>query len=259
MAAHDHDFFIPNNSIWPPLSCLGIGLMMFSLIALLHVTPEVIGWLMFGTGSLITLLGAIGWWQNAIDEARARGYKTVPAVLDLGNRYGIIFFIISEVMFFAAFFAAFFYLKGFNIEFPPENIPYIDLHLPVINTLLLLSSGVTVTWAHHAVIEGNRTDAKIATFATWQLGLLFLLAMAYEYTHVGFGLSDTAYGSIFYLLTGFHGFHVLVGSIMLMVCSWRLASGDFSPKHHFYFEATAWYWHFVDVVWIGLFLFVYIL
>lgn len=255
----DHDFYIPPRSVWPPLSCLGVFCMMLGLLCLFHVTPVVIGWMLVGAGLITTLIGAIAWWQETIKESRARGFKSVPLVLDLANRYGIIFFIVSEVMFFAAFFAVFFYLKSYNIAFPPTNLPAIDIHLPVINTLLLLSSGVTITWAHHALLAGKWADAKLATFATWHLGILFLLAQMYEYSHVGFSLSDTAYGSIFYMMTGFHGFHVLVGTIMLMVVSYRLAQKDFSEKHHFYFEATAWYWHFVDVVWIGLFLFVYVL
>ncbi|MDD9911773.1 MAG: cytochrome c oxidase subunit 3 [Alphaproteobacteria bacterium] len=257
--AQDHDFFIPNRSIWPPVSCLGIGILFFGIICFLHVTPTVIGSIMMGGGLLLALLGAISWWRDSINEARERGYQNVPTVLELANRYGMLFFIVSEIMFFAAFFAAFFYLGNYNISWPPENIPSIDIHLPIINTLLLLTSGVTITWAHHAVLDGHRKTAILTTMLTWQLGVLFLIAQAYEYMHAGFGMSGGAYGTVFYMLTGFHGFHVLVGSIMIMVLHNRLAKGDFSEKHHFYFEATAWYWHFVDVVWVGLFLFVYAL
>jgi cytochrome c oxidase subunit 3 len=257
--AQDHDFFIPANSIWPPFSCLGVGIMFFGFIALLHVTPAVVGKVMMVTGFLTALFSAINWWRQTIEESRARGFKNIPLVLELGNRYGIIFFIVSEIMFFSAFFAAFFYLSMYNPAWPPENVEAIDIQLPIINTLLLLTSGVTITWAHHALLEGKKETAKLATFLTWHLGILFLLAQAYEYAHAGFGLSGGAYGTTFYMLTGFHGFHVLVGTLMLMVVSARLHAGDFSDKHHFYFEATAWYWHFVDVVWIGLFLFVYVL
>lgn len=255
----DHDFFVPERSIWPLVNCTGVGLFMFGIVAWLHMEPTAIGQLMVAGGLLIALMGAGSWWRAAINESRARGFEKVPHVLELGNRYGIIFFIVSEIMFFAAFFAAYFYLGQFNISWPPSNIPEINIHLPIINTLLLLSSGVTITWAHHALLEGKKEETKLATFLTWQLGLFFLFAQAYEYGHLGFGLDGGAYGSVFYLLTGFHGFHVLVGTIMLMVASARLQRNDFSAKHHFYYEATAWYWHFVDVVWIGLFLFVYVL
>ncbi|MFZ2619803.1 MAG: cytochrome c oxidase subunit 3 [Alphaproteobacteria bacterium] len=258
-AAHDHDFHIPAPTIWPALSCLGIGVMFFGIIALLHVHPTAVGKMLMAGGLLTALFAATQWWRATIHEARARGFADVPQVLELGNRYGIIFFIVSEVMFFAAFFAAFFYLRSYNVEWPPANITPIGLELPVINTLLLLTSGVTITWAHHALLAGDKATTKLATFLTWHLGILFLACQMYEYSHAGFGLNAGVFATVFYMLTGFHGFHVLVGTIMLMVLSTRLHRGDFSDKHHFYFEAAAWYWHFVDVVWIGLFLTLYLL
>lgn len=263
MANHhaDHDFYIPAGSIWPPLSCLGAGLLAFGFIAHLHMKPELIGNIGMALGVLILLTGAIQWFRKLIGEARARGFGAgaVPKVLDLANRYGMIFFIASEVMFFAAFFAAYFYLRAHNPEWPPANIEALPIELPIICTLILLTSGTTVTWAHHALLNGRRPEAIFATFLTWQLGVFFLACQAFEYSHATFGFSAGVYAAAFFMLTGFHGFHVLVGSIMLMVCHKRLKSGDFSKREHFYFEAAAWYWHFVDVVWIGLFLFVYVL
>ncbi|NBV54599.1 MAG: cytochrome c oxidase subunit 3 [Proteobacteria bacterium] len=260
-ANHDHDFFIPAGSIWPPLTCLGAGLMAFGFILHLHYQPAIVGNGMMGVGLLLVIMAAFQWFFKLVDEARQRGFKTgnVPVVLDLANRYGMIFFIVSEIMFFAAFFAGYFYLRGHNPEWPPANIEMLPIHLPVLNTLLLLTSGATVTWAHHALLLNRRADAILATFLTWQLGVIFLACQIYEYTHAQYTISSGVYGSTFFMLTGFHGFHVLVGSLMLMFLHWRLTKGDFTRHNHFYFEATAWYWHFVDVVWIGLFLFVYVL
>ena len=263
MAAHhnDHDFYIPGNSVWPPLSCLGLGMFMFGMTMLLH-KAHLIGGLTLGTGVMILGYGAFMWFRTLINESRSRGFgsHSVPKVLDLANRYGMIFFIVSELMFFAAFFAAYFYIYGFNApDWPPSNIETLDIHLPVINTLLLLTSGVTVTFAHHAMIDNDRPYLRTMMMATWMLGVIFLCCQMYEYSHATYAINSGAYGSTFYMLTGFHGFHVLVGSVMLMVLHGRIRRGDFTPANHFYFEAAAWYWHFVDAVWIGLFLFVYVL
>lgn len=255
--AHDHDFHIPSNNPWPPVSCLGAGLMAFGFITYLHMSTFGGGWLMVA-GLLTLVYGAAKWFQLLARESNERGFKTVPAVLELGNRYGMIFFIISEIMFFAAFFAAFFYLRSYN-TWPPSNIDVLHIGLPAINTLLLLTSGVTVTWAHHALLNDDMKKCKRFVKLTWMLGVIFLCLQMYEYNHALFNLDSGVYGSTFYMLTGFHGFHVLVGSLMLMVVSLRLSQGSFTGKHHFYFEAAAWYWHFVDVVWVGLFIFVYLM
>jgi heme/copper-type cytochrome/quinol oxidase subunit 3 len=256
--AQDHDFHIPGNNPWPPVSCLGAGLIAFGLIAYLHISTFAGAWVMLG-GLLITVYGAAKWFQLLAKESNERGFKKVPLVLELGNKYGMIFFIISEIMFFAGFFAAFFYLRSYNTEWPPANIEMLDVGLPTINTLLLLTSGVTITWAHNALFKDDMKTCKRAIKATWILGVIFLFLQMYEYKHAMFSIDSGVFGSTFYMLTGFHGFHVLVGSLMLMVLSLRLKQGSFNSKHHFYFEAAAWYWHFVDVVWVGLYIFVYLL
>jgi cytochrome c oxidase subunit 3 len=233
----------------------------------------------FLVGAGIVAYTMIGWWLDVIKESR-KGEHT--PVVQIGLRYGMILFIASEIMFFAAFFWMFFDMALFaekrtfsNIEevrtawesWPPQGVETLDpFHLPLVNTLLLLLSGTTVTWAHHALQVGNRQAAKLGLLLTIILGALFTAVQLYEYVeilHENLFFNDEAaasrlYGSIFFMATGFHGFHVLVGTIFLAVCLLRLMAGQFTPQKHFGFEAAAWYWHFVDVVWLFLFAFVYV-
>jgi cytochrome c oxidase subunit 3 len=181
-------------------------------------------------------------------------------------------FIASEVMFFAAWFWAYFdaalyandpqlYSRIENLGgvWPPKGIETLDpWHLPLLNTLILLTSGTTVTWAHHALLENDRQGLKIGLWLTVLLGLVFTGVQAYEYAHASFGFKGNIYGATFFMATGFHGFHVIVGTIFLTVCLLRANRGDFTPRQHFGFEAAAWYWHFVDVVWLFLFVSIYV-
>ncbi len=260
---HDHDFHIPGNSLWSPLSCIGVGLLAFGLIAYLHAAsfgmPQLVGTVMMLNGAAITLFGAGKWMYDLVVESRERGFDKKVEVLDIANRYGMLFFIVSEIMFFAAFFAAYFFLRSHAFVWPPENIFTLDIALPTINTLLLLTSGATITIAHHALMDNDMLKAKNYTFLTFIIGFVFLGMQMLEYSHALFDMDSGVYGATFYMLTGFHGFHVLVGSLMLVAVWKRMNSGDFSPQQHFYFEATAWYWHFVDVVWLGLYLTVYLM
>jgi cytochrome c oxidase subunit 3 len=222
-----------------------------------------------------------GWWIDVTKEAN-RGDHT--PVVSIGLRYGMVLFIASEVMFFVAWFWIFFEMALFHgnrthapveeiaaawATFPPKGVETIPaFQLPLINTLTLLLSGTTVTWAHHALQQGDRKSAKIGLVLTIVLGALFTAIQAYEYHHIfshnyffgGEGAENSGlYGSSFVMATGFHGFHVLVGTIFLAVCLYRLMGTGFTPKQHFGFEAAAWYWHFVDVVWLFLFAFVYVI
>jgi cytochrome c oxidase subunit 3 len=192
-------------------------------------------------------------------------------VVQLGLRYGMALFIASEVMFFAAFFWAYFDASLFadqeNMfgrveatggQWPPASIETFDpFHLPFLNTLILLLSGCTVTWAHHALREGDRKGLIQGLWLTVLLGATFTCVQAYEYGDAAFGFTDGIYASTFFMATGFHGFHVIVGTIFLTVCLVRSYKGHFSPTQHFGFEAAAWYWHFVDVVWLFLFISIY--
>jgi cytochrome c oxidase subunit 3 len=202
-----------------------------------------------------------GWWRDVIKESTTPGVHS--QVVRLGLRYGMFLFIASEVMFFVAFFWAFFHFALFpehtaSGTWPPPGVKVFDpWDLPFLNTLILLTSGVTVTWAHHALLEGNRKHLVYGLALTVVLGMAFTACQAYEYAHAAFGFKDGIYSSTFFMATGFHGFHVIVGTIFLAVCLGRAIKGQFTPERHFGFEAAAWYWHFVDVVWLFLFTAIY--
>ena len=202
------------------------------------------------------------WFRDVVREATFQHLHT--PIVQLGLRYGMLLFIASEVMFFAAFFWAYFDASLFPKEavgftWPPASIrAFNPFELPLLNTLILLSSGVTVTWAHHALREGDRAGMLQGLALTILLGATFTCIQAYEYTHAEFGFRQGIYPTTFFMATGFHGFHVIVGTIFLIVCWFRGYRGDFTPDHHFGFEAAAWYWHFVDVVWLFLFICIYV-
>ena len=271
-AKPQHDYHLVNPSPWPIIGA-------FFALAL---TIGMVIWMRSGT-SLIVIAASIGiiyimivWWRDIIDEAQT-GYHT--KVVQLHLRYGMILFIASEVMFFVAWFWAYFDVALFPGEvhqymrteltgahWPPKATPDSNVfkgtfdpwHLPLLNTLILLTSGTTVTWAHHAVLHGDREGAKQGLWLTVILGALFTCVQAYEYAHAGFTFSGHIYGATFFMATGFHGVHVLIGTIFLAVCLYRVYLGHFTPDHHFGFEAAAWYWHFVDVVWLFLFIWIYV-
>lgn len=273
-AEHAHDYHLVDPSPWPILGTIAAGLLTFGAVFFMH--PDVLGegmeplltslgvWLV-APGMLLLLLTFVLWWRDVIQEGEHDGYH--KPVVQLGLRYGMALFICSEVMFFVAFFWAFFDASLFPKEvpydvpggiWPPEGIETFDAFgLPLMNTVILLLSGVTVTWAHHGLREGNRKTLVNGLAITIVLGALFTALQAYEYSHAGFAFAGEIYGSTFYMATGFHGFHVIVGTIFLTVCFFRARAGHFKPEHHFGFEAAAWYWHFVDVVWLFLFVCVY--
>lgn len=267
--SNPHPFHLVRPSAWPLVTALALGLMVLGLLFLMHDTTIKIseslsihfGNKLFFVGVLSVLGCMYGWWRDVINEGVVE--KAHTSVAKLGFRYGMVLFIISEVFFFFAFFWAFFHsalLPGAGIEgvFPPKSITPMDpFHFPFLMTLILLLSGCTVTWAHHAFIENNLKEAKRGLICTVALGVIFSCLQAYEYLHAPFGFKDTVYASVFYMATGFHGLHVLIGTIFLFVCLLRTYRGDFTQKDHFGFEAAAWYWHFVDVVWLFLFIAVY--
>lgn len=212
-------------------------------------------------GLIIVIFTIIQWWRDIVREGTFIGHHT--SYVTKGLRWGIILFITSEVIFFFAFFWAFFHRSlaptpELGCTWPPTGIyPLNPFSVPLLNTAVLLASGVTVTWAHHSLIEGDRKRSTYALFLTVSLGAYFTYLQAGEYLEAPFSIADRVYGSSFFVATGFHGLHVLIGSTFLLICTFRVINHHFRSGHHFGFEAAAWYWHFVDVVWIFLYMCIY--
>ncbi len=254
-------YHLVNPSPWPMVGSFAAGLL--AVAALLFMHKAKVGGLDIGATSLLLGLGAVlavmfVWWRDIIRESIIE--KAHSPLVKIGLRYGMALFIASEVMFFSAFFWAYFDTALYPREviggvWPPKDIHTFDpFDMPFMMTLVLLLSGTTVTWAHHAILEGKQKDAVRALGITVALGLSFSCLQALEYHHAEFTIKSGIFGSTFYMATGFHGLHVIIGTIFLAVCWYRAAKGHFTPQSHFGLEAAAWYWHFVDVV--GLFLFV---
>jgi cytochrome c oxidase subunit 3 len=260
--AKNHDYHILPPDVWPFVGAISALTMTSGGVLYMHKMAG---------GTAVMLLGLLGviitffsWFGKIIKEAHAGDHTPV---VQLHQRYGMILFIASEVMFFVGWFWAFFDFSLFPSElaevvggqWPPKAIEAVmdPFDLPLLNTLILLCSGTTLTWAHHALIHGDREGLKKGLWATILLGLLFSGIQAYEYAGAPFAFGTNTFGSSFYMATGFHGFHVIVGTIFLIVCLIRAYKGHFTPRQHFGFEAAAWYWHFVDVVWLFLFVAIY--
>lgn len=268
--AHTHPYHMVEPSRWPVIGAVGGFLMTFGLITFMH--PEVLGgglesffesvglW-SIAPGLIVAMTVMMGWWMDVVKEATVQRLHT--AEVQLGLRFGMALFICSEVMFFSAFFWAFFDASLFPKEaagfvWPPLGIETFDpLGVPLLNTLVLMTSGFTVTWAHHDIRENKMSHASLMLAFTVLLGISFTALQITEYAEAPFGFTEGIYPTVFFLATGFHGFHVIVGTVFLAVCWFRLNKGHFTPDHHFGFEAAAWYWHFVDVVWLFLYTFVY--
>ncbi len=270
--AKKHDYHLVDPSPWPFIGSVSALVLAVGFIAFIRDMPIAglqIGGLVFGLGVIGVLYTMAAWWIDVVKEAQAGDHTRV---VQLHHRYGMIMFIASEVMFFVAWFWAYFdvaLFPGEAIQFeraaltggvwPPEGIQTFNpWHLPLFGTLILLTSGTTVTWAHHAMLENDRQSVKWGLWLTVLLGFAFTCVQAYEYITAYFGFSGHIYGATFFMATGFHGAHVIIGTIFLAVCLWRVYLGHFTPKQHLGFEFAAWYWHFVDVVWIFLFASIYV-
>lgn len=288
---HSH-YYVPEPSHWPLVGSVGLFTLVLGVACLLNDLTTV-GSLAIAAGLLIFIVMLFGWFGAVVAESMAGKYN---AQVDVSFRWGMVWFIVSEVMFFAAFFGALFYARYFSVPwlggFGEKGIahevlwpsfvaawPLLALPdastftvasggmeafgIPALNTAILLSSGATVTWAHWGLKQGRQRQTVVGLAATVALGLVFMALQAHEYwdayTLYNLRLSSGIYGSTFYMLTGFHGLHVTIGAVMLCVILVRAIRGHFTPERHFAFEAVAWYWHFVDVVWLGLFIFVYVL
>lgn len=277
MSAASGGYYLPKPAVWPLVGSIGLFTLAFGFVLTMngyHPGP----WVMLAGAAVIVLM-LFGWFGVVIHESEGRMYNHQ---VDGSFRMGMGWFIFSEVMFFSAFFFALFYLRnvsvpvlgtqhllwpGYEAGWPTSGpmgaafTPMDAWGIPAINTLLLLTSGATITWAHWGLLKENRGQLILGLFLTIALGVSFITLQALEYTraYTEFGLTLKAgvYGSTFFMLTGFHGFHVTLGVIMLTTIFFRVLKGHFTPDHHFAFEAVAWYWHFVDVVWLLLFVFVY--
>ncbi len=272
--AKNHDYHLVDPSPWPFVGAFSAVIMAVgAVMSMKGLAPGgmKIGPLVLGIGIIGILYTMLAWWTDVVREAEHEGHHT--RVVQIHHRYGMMMFIASEVMFFVAWFWAYFDASLFGSEainyqraaftgghWPPKGIETFNpWHLPLLNTLILLTSGTTVTWAHHALINGDRDGLKKGLWLTVALGMLFTICQAYEYSHAAFGFAGHIYGSTFYMATGFHGAHVIIGTIFLAVCLYRAYLGHFKPDQHLGFEFAAWYWHFVDVVWLFLFAAIYVL
>ncbi len=286
MAHAENAYYVPHGSHWPLVGSLGLTSLLVGFAMYLNNAP--VGAYVALGGVAITLIMMFGWFGTVIRESERGLYSDW---VDRSFRWGMFWFIFSEVMFFAAFFGALFYARelavpwlggegaktltnqvlwqGYEAAWPTNGPAAVGGRfeameawgIPALNTLILLTSGATVTWAHWGLKENRRSHLILGLLLTIALGVTFLSLQAYEYRHawheMNLTLGSGIYGSTFYMLTGFHGLHVTIGAIMLTVMLIRALRGHFTPKNHFAFEAAAWYWHFVDVVWLGLFIFVY--
>lgn len=252
-----HPYHIVDESPWPLYGALGGIYLTRGMVSWFHLNKITL----FLLGLLLLLIVIYQWWRDIRREGALQGLHR--AIVELGLRGGMLLFITSEVFFFLRFFWAYFHSSlSPNIEigavWPAEGIlPFNPFGVPLLNTIVLVSSGISVTWAHHALIRGDYKQTKDGLILTVILGIYFTLLQALEYYEASFSFADGVYGSTFFIATGFHGLHVIVGTIFLAVCLNRHLSGQFRKLHHFGFEAAAWYWHFVDVVWLFLYLAVY--
>jgi cytochrome c oxidase subunit 3 len=255
----NHLYHIVDPSPWPFLGSLGGFSLTTGGVMFMH---QIIGgWFLFWIGFFLIILTMYFWWRDIIREATFEDCHSFT--VQRGLKLGMILFIISEIMFFFAFFWAFFHSSlspVFNIGsvWPPKSIILINTYtIPLTNTFFLLSSGATVTWAHHALLSRSKIHTILALILTLFFAILFTILQFIEYQNAPFAISDGIYGSCFFMSTGFHGFHVFLGTIALIVSFIRIILNHFTNSHHFGFEAAIWYWHFVDVIWLFLFINIY--
>nr|ALO70333.1 cytochrome c oxidase subunit 3 [Atheta sp. 2 EF-2015] len=253
----NHPFHLVDVSPWPLMGALGAMITMIGIIKWFHMFTNTL----FLLGMLITMMIMYQWWRDISREGTYQGLHTYTVTM--GLRWGMILFITSEVFFFVSFFWGFFHSSlaptiELGMMWPPKGIETFNpMQIPLLNTLILLTSGLTVTWAHHSMMENNYNQTTQGLFLTVLLGIYFSILQGYEYMEASFTISDAIYGSSFYMATGFHGIHVIIGTTFLLVCLVRHLNNHFSSIHHFGFEAAAWYWHFVDVVWLFLYISIY--
>lgn len=254
-----HSFHIVDPSPWPILTAL--SLFSLALGATLYLHRYQFGGFLFLFSFIILILTLSGWWRDVIRESTFSGYHTLS--VQSGIRYAMLIFILSEAFLFVGLFWGFFHCSlipdmSIGGVFPPQGIDPIDpWGIPFLNTLILLTSGATLTWSHHSILTNYKKEAIYSLFLTIVLAIIFTGFQAYEYVEASFNINDSIYGSLFYLITGFHGMHVIVGTVFLIICLIRMIKNHFLTDQHINFEVASWYWHFVDVVWILVFISIY--
>uniref|UniRef100_UPI0030031824 cytochrome c oxidase subunit III n=1 Tax=Mycetophylax simplex TaxID=341688 RepID=UPI0030031824 len=257
MTNKNHPFHLVSASPWPIIISFSIFNNFIFIISWMHNINNF--WLISSMPS--TLICMYLWWKDILRESTYQGNHTF--FVFKGMKIGMILFIISEIFFFISFFWAYFHSSlAPSIEigqlWPPKGIqPFNPFDIPLLNTIILVSSGLTITWSHHSLIMKNFLESKKSLIMTITLGILFSLLQLFEYMNSPFTMADSIYGSTFFIATGFHGIHVIIGTLFLLICLLRLYKLHFSTYHHFGFEAAAWYWHFVDVIWLFLFISIY--
>nr|YP_009441687.1 cytochrome c oxidase subunit III [Usechus lacerta]AOY39206.1 cytochrome c oxidase subunit 3 [Usechus lacerta] len=253
----NHPFHLVDISPWPILSSFSALITMTGMIKWFHNYSMNL----FIMGMMMLLMIMFQWWRDISRESTFQGQHTFNVTM--GMRWGMILFITSEIFFFISFFWSFFHnslspTMEMGMMWPPKGIQTFNpIQIPLLNTLILLTSGITVTWAHHSLMENNFKQTYQALMITVLLGFYFSMLQGYEYIESSFSIADSTYGSSFFMATGFHGIHVIIGTMFLLVCLIRHSKNHFSQIHHFGFEAAAWYWHFVDVVWLFLYISIY--
>nr|QXP43568.1 cytochrome c oxidase subunit 3 [Xenopsylla cheopis] len=254
---HNHPFHLVNESPWPLTGALGGMNLTLGMIMWFHQYKL----LLMMISIIIMLLTMYQWWRDIIRESSFQGMHSM--LVNKGLRMGMILFIVSEILFFFSFFWSFFHSSlspsiEIGMIWPPLNLqPFNPFQIPLLNTTILLSSGITITWTHHSILNANHYESLQSLFITIILGIYFSFLQGFEYMEASFTFSDSIYGSTFFLATGFHGIHVLIGTMFLMICLIRMNNYQFNTSHHFGFEAAAWYWHFVDIVWLFLYISIY--
>nr|ALO71132.1 cytochrome c oxidase subunit 3 [Pselaphinae sp. 11 EF-2015] len=257
MMTKNHPFHLVDYSPWPLTSSISAMIMLLGLIKWFNFYNSNL----FILGFIIMLMNMYQWWRDITREGTFQGLHTYNVTI--GLKWGMILFITSEIFFFISFFWGFFHSSlspsiELGMIWPPQNIePFNPIQIPLLNTLILLSSGITVTWAHHSLMENNFKQTMQGLIFTVILGIYFSILQLFEYIEAPFTIADSVYGSSFFMATGFHGIHVIIGTLFLFSCLLRHLYNHFSVIHHFGFEAAAWYWHFVDVVWLFLYLSIY--
>nr|UBI44019.1 cytochrome c oxidase subunit III [Eysarcoris gibbosus] len=253
----NHPYHLVDYSPWPLTGSIGAMTLTSGMVLWFHKNEM----FLFYLGIMILLLTMIQWWRDIIREATFQGHHTIKVIN--GLKIGMILFIISEIFFFISFFWGFFHSSlaptvEIGMTWPPSGIQVFNpMEIPLLNTMILLCSGMSVTWAHHSLMNNYHNETTKSLLITVMMGIYFSILQAYEYKEASFCISDSVYGSCFFMATGFHGLHVIIGTIFLTVCLMRHLMCHFSKNHHFGFEAAAWYWHFVDVVWLFLYISIY--